>query len=91
MIKKRSNYTFLRKTVCECKGLFFHSFSAYSKVQDARALATVLGEADLSETDKKYMKFGEEFENKFLNQGMYENRTIDETLDLMRELLKIIE
>ena len=66
-------------------------FSAYSKVQDARALATVLGEADLSETDKKYMKFGEEFENKFLNQGMYENRTIDETLDLMRELLKIIE
>ena len=66
-------------------------FSAYSKVQDARALATVLGEADLSETDKKYMKFGEEFENKFLNQGMYENRTIDETLDLMSELLKIIE
>lgn len=66
-------------------------FSAYSKVQDARALATVLGEADLSEFDRKYLKFGEEFENRFLNQGMYENRTIDETLDLMKELLKIIE
>ena len=66
-------------------------FAAYSKVQDARALATVLGEADLSETDKKYIKFGEEFENKFLNQGTYENRTIEETLDLMGELLKIIE
>ena len=66
-------------------------FAAYSKVQDARALATVLGEADLSETDKKYIKFGEEFENKFLNQGTYENRSIEETLDLMEELLKIIE
>lgn len=66
-------------------------FAAYSKVQDARALATVLGEADLSETDKKYIKFGEEFENKFLNQGTYENRSIEETLDLMGELLKIVE
>lgn len=66
-------------------------FAAYSKVQDARALATVLGEADLSEKDKKYIKFGEEFENKFLNQGTYENRSIEETLDLMKELLKIIE
>ena len=45
----------------------------------------------LSETDKKYIKFGEEFENKFLNQGTYENRSIEETLDLMKELLKIIE
>ena len=66
-------------------------FAAYSKVQDARALATVLGEADLSEKDKKYIKFGEEFENKFLNQGTYENRSIEETLDLMGELLKIVE
>ena len=66
-------------------------FSAYSKVQDARALATVLGEADLSEIDKKYIKFGEEFENRFLNQGTYENRSIDETLNLMGELLKTIE
>lgn len=66
-------------------------FAAYSKVQDARALATVLGEADLSETDKKYIKFGEEFENKFLNQGIYDNRSIEETLDLMGELLRIIE
>ena len=66
-------------------------FASYSKVQDARALATVLGEADLSETDKKYIKFGEEFENKFLNQGIYDNRSIEETLDLMGELLRIIE
>lgn len=66
-------------------------YSAYSKVQDARALATVLGENDLSETEKKYLKFGEEFENKFLNQSSQDNRTINQTLDLMEELLRIIK
>lgn len=66
-------------------------YSAYSKVQDARALATVLGENDLTEIDKKYLKFGEEFENKFLNQSNENNRTIEQTLDLMEELLRIIK
>lgn len=66
-------------------------FAAYSKVQDARALATVLGEADLTEIDKKYLKFGNEFEDKFINQDIYENRSIEKTLDLMVDLLKIIE
>ena len=66
-------------------------YSAYSKVQDVRALATVLGEADLSEIDKKYLKFGEEFEQKFLNQPSTENRNIEQTLDLMEKLLRIIK
>ena len=66
-------------------------YSAYSRVQDARALATVLGENDLSEIDKKYLNFGQEFENKFLNQSNQDNRTIDQTLDLMEELLRIIK
>lgn len=66
-------------------------FAAYSKVQDVRALATVLGESDLTDIDKKYMKFGNEFEDRFINQDIYENRTLDKTLDLMEELLKIIE
>lgn len=66
-------------------------FSTYSKVQDVRALATVLGETDLTENDKKYMQFGNEFEQSFINQGLYENRTLDETLNLMEKLLKIIE
>ncbi len=65
-------------------------FSSYSRVQDARALAKVLGEADLSETDKKYLEFGEAFESKFINQGRFENRTINETLDIALELLKIL-
>ena len=66
-------------------------YSAYSKVQDARALATVLGEADLSDIDKKYLKFGEEFENRFLNQSSESNRSMNQTLDLMEELLRIIK
>jgi V/A-type H+-transporting ATPase subunit B len=65
-------------------------FASYSKVQDVRALAKVLGESDLSETDKKYMEFGEAFEKRFLSQGKFENRTIEETLDLALEILHIL-
>ena len=65
-------------------------FSSYSKVQDVRALATVLGEADLTPKDKKYLEFGEQFEKRFINQGKYEFRDINQTLDLALELLKIL-
>lgn len=65
-------------------------FSSYSRVQDVRALAKVLGEADLSETDKKYLEFGDAFESKFVNQGRFENRTINETLDIALQVLKIL-
>ena len=65
-------------------------FSSYSRVQDVRALAKVLGEGDLSETDKKYLEFGEKFESKFINQDRFENRTINGTLDLALEILKIL-
>ena len=65
-------------------------FSSYSRVQDVRALAKVLGESDLSETDKKYLEFGDKFEEKFINQGRFENRTIDKTLDIALEILKIL-
>ena len=66
-------------------------FSAYSKVQDVRALATVLGEADLTPEDKKYLKFGDEFEQTFINQPSNENRSMDTTLNLMQEILQIIQ
>ena len=62
-------------------------FSAYAKVQDARSLASVIGEDELSDNDKAYMKFGEAFEKHFLNQGFEENRSIDETLNLAWDLL----
>lgn len=65
-------------------------FSSYSKVQDARALAKVLGESDLSDIDKRYLEFGEQFEKRFLNQDKLETRTISQTLDLALELLKIL-
>lgn len=65
-------------------------FSSYSRVQDVRALAKVLGESDLSETDKKYLEFGDSFEQRFLNQGKFENRTIEDTLNIALEVLKIL-
>ena len=65
-------------------------FASYSKVQDARSLASVIGEDELSSTDKLYLKFGTAFEEKFLSQGVHENRSIDETLDLGWKLLSIL-
>ncbi len=65
-------------------------FASYSKVQDVRALAKVLGESDLEDLDKKYLEFGEKFEKEFLNQSLNERRTIDETLNLALEILKIL-
>lgn len=57
-------------------------FAAYSKVKDIRSLASVIGEEELSPVDKLYIKFGEEFESKVVSQGEFENRSIEETLEL---------
>ena len=65
-------------------------FAAYAKVQDARSLASVIGEDELSDIDKKYMTFGSEFEKRFLNQGFDENRSMDETLELAWDLLSLL-
>lgn len=65
-------------------------FAAYAKVQDARALASVIGEEELSPVDKAYIDFGVLFERYFLSQGFDENRTIDETLDLGWGLLSYL-
>ncbi len=65
-------------------------FAAYAKVQDARSLASVIGEDELSEIDKKYMKYGVEFEKRFLNQGFDENRSMEETLELAWDLLSLL-
>ncbi len=65
-------------------------FASYSKVQDARSLASVIGEDELSDTDQLYLKFGNAFEQQFVSQGSRENRTMDETLDLGWRLLSIL-
>lgn len=63
-------------------------FSAYSRVQDVRALAQIIGEDDLSDKDKKFIIFGEEFEDRFVTQKFNENRDINDTLNLSWEILK---
>lgn len=65
-------------------------FASYAKVQDAKALASVIGEDELSASDKRLMEFGRAFEERFINQGYDENRTIDQTLDLGWELLSML-
>ena len=65
-------------------------FSAYAKVGEARNLASVIGEDELSPIDKKYLEFGKAFEEHYIGQGPNENRTIEETLDLGWELLRIL-
>lgn len=65
-------------------------FSAYAKVGDARALASVIGEDELSDTDKKYLEFGRAFESQFVGQAEYDNRTIEDTLDIGWKLLHIL-
>ena len=65
-------------------------FAAYSKVQDVKSLAQIIGEDDLSDIDKLYLKFGRELENRFISQASDENRSIIETLDLGWEILSIL-
>ena len=65
-------------------------FSAYARGKDAKELMTILGEAALTETDKLYAKFADEFERRYVSQGYTTNRTIEETLDLGWELLAIL-
>ncbi|MGI6150899.1 MAG: V-type ATP synthase subunit B [Christensenellales bacterium] len=65
-------------------------FSAYARGKDAKELAVILGEAALSDVDKLYAKFADEFENRYVSQGYETNRSIEETLDIGWELLKIL-
>lgn len=65
-------------------------FASYSKVKTIRNLASIIGEEELSDLDKLYLKFGRELEEKFFTQGEYENRSIEETLDLGWKILSIL-
>lgn len=65
-------------------------FSSYAHVGDARALASVIGEDELSPLDKKYLKFGTAFETRFVAQEKNENRSIETTLNLGWELLSML-
>jgi len=65
-------------------------FAAYSRVKSIRSLASVIGEEELSPTDKLYIEFGKQFERNLLTQGEFENRTIERSLELGWEALRIL-
>jgi len=65
-------------------------YAAYSRAQELRGLATIVGEESLSPVERKYLRFAEAFERKFLSQGVNENRSIEETLDIAWEVLSIL-
>ena len=65
-------------------------FAAYARGKDAKELMTILGEAALTEIDLKYAEFADEFEAKYVNQGYDTDRSIEETLDIGWELLRIL-
>jgi V/A-type H+-transporting ATPase subunit B len=65
-------------------------FAAYARGKEAKELAVILGEGALTEEDKAFAKFADEFENRYVRQGEYENRTVEETLELGWNLLAII-
>jgi V/A-type H+-transporting ATPase subunit B len=75
------------KTRDDHKDLSNQLFAAYAKAQDIRGLAAIIGEDSLSEVDRKYLIFAEQFERKFINQGFTENRDIERTLDIGWEIL----
>ena len=65
-------------------------FSAYARGKDAKELMVVLGEAALTDVDKLYAKFADEFEKEYVSQGYNTNRSIEETLDIGWKLLRIL-
>ena len=65
-------------------------FSAYARGKDAKELMVILGESALTDIDKLYAKFADRFENEYVSQGYDKNRSIEETLDLGWELLRIL-
>jgi V/A-type H+-transporting ATPase subunit B len=78
------------KTREDHAGTMNQLFAAYSAGKEAKELMTILGEAALSDNDKKFAQFADAFEKRYVNQGNQTNRSIEETLDLGWELLSML-
>ena len=78
------------KTRADHSNVMNQLFSAYARGKDAKELMVILGEAALSETDRIYAKFADEFEKKYVSQGYPSDRSIEETMDIGWELLNIL-
>jgi V/A-type H+-transporting ATPase subunit B len=71
--------------------LYNQLYAAYARGKEVQELATIMGEAALSEEDKKYMTFADKFEARYVSQDYYENRSVEQTLDLGWELLSMFK
>lgn len=69
------------------RGVADQLYSAYANGKDLRSLSAIVGEEALGENDRKYLNFADNFEKRYVNQGIYEDRTIEQTLDLGWDLL----
>ena len=78
------------KTREDHAGISNQLYSAYASGKEAKELAVILGEAALTDIDKKCSKFADGFEDKFVRQGEFEDRTVEQTLDLGWKLLTIL-
>ena len=78
------------KTREDHKNTMNQLFAAYSRGKDAKELMTILGEAALTDIDLLYAKFADEFEKRYVSQGYHTDRSIDETLDIGWELLRLL-
>ncbi len=78
------------KTRADHSGTMNQLFSAYARGKDAKELMVILGEAALTEMDKLYAKFADEFEKVYVSQGFETNRSIEETLDIGWQMLSIL-
>ena len=78
------------KTREDHQGVANQLFAAYARGNEMRELAVVLGEASLSEMDRQYVTFADRFEREYVNQGFYENRSIEDTLRIGWRLLGLL-
>ena len=78
------------KTRADHPGVMNQLFSSYARGKEAKELMVVLGEAALTPIERLYAKFSDAFEAEYVNQGFYENRTIEETLNIGWKLLSIL-
>ncbi len=78
------------KTREDHRGVADQLYGAYARAQDAKSLSSIVGSEALSDMDKKYLHFGDEFENRFIRQSFNEARTIEDTLGIGWDLLSML-
>ena len=69
------------------RGVADQLYAAYANGKDLRSLSAIVGEEALGTNDRMYLKFADEFEKRYVNQGVYEDRTIEDTLSLSWDMM----